>query len=88
VVNPFSEAFDKVTPPWLPNKLMRRTKSRVLHGPEFKSPANYRRITEKARSPLAADIKAKFAPVTHTIGLRRIDRATLRDLLLSCNALY
>ena len=69
VINPFSEAFGKVDDAVAAKQAYETHQIKeVLHGPEFKiAGKTVAAITEKVRTPLAADIKAKFVPVTHTI---------------------
>ena len=68
-VNPFSKAFEKVDGAVAAKQNYETHQIKnILNGPEFKvEPDLLLKLTERIRTPLAANIKTAFVPVTHTI---------------------
>jgi lysophospholipase L1-like esterase len=68
-LNPFSAAFEKVDAAVAAKQAYETHQIKsIFHGPEFKlEPDAMVKLTERARTPLAAAIKSAFVPVTHTI---------------------
>jgi len=61
--NPFTDAFARVTPPWLRSKIRNEADQTIFHGEEGKrDPVAAAERTEKEREPLAAAIKTAFVP--------------------------
>ena len=69
VVNPFSEAFNKVDAAVAAKQNYETHQIKnMFHGPEFRTePETIIALTEKFHTPLANAIKTAFVPVTHTL---------------------
>ena len=69
VVNPFSDAFNKVDAAVAAKQNYETHQIKnMFHGPEFRAePETIIALTEKFRTPLGTAIKTAFVPVTHTL---------------------
>jgi hypothetical protein len=70
--NPFSNTFQRVDEAVAKKQAYETRQIKDLfHGPEGHADADMTAaLTEKARAPLAAAIRAAFVPVRHTIGIK------------------